>query len=241
MSFDALFGVVIGALISIIVTYLTHRWTWKRERQKTEIELEEEAISQVFSPLVFILEKVGEISASIVALHEAILRISKTEDKENATSMMVATLSFLTADRIERYANALESLLLHKSGLIKNHQFYIDLMILQSYLSTLVYFVAQLISKSDKDVSKIIACLSTLAPVFIALDEAIWQMRRYALKKTRRLPKQEYKQFFTHEKYSELENYLNEANKVLTGQGIPEWPLPLKRLFAQDIRKNSED
>jgi len=78
MSFDALFGVLIGSGISIIVTYLTHRWAWKRERQKTDMALEEEAISQIFSPLVFILEKVREISVSVVALHDTILKIPKT-------------------------------------------------------------------------------------------------------------------------------------------------------------------
>lgn len=240
MSFDALSGVLIGSGISILVTYLTHRWAWKRERQKTDMELEEEAISQIFSPLVFILEKVRDISARVVALHETILKIPKTGDKEKATPMIVPVLSFLTADRIECYADALEDLLLHKSGLIKNHQFYIDLVVLQSYLSTLVTFVAQLISKSDRDIPKLRAYLSALAPVLIALDEAIGEMRRYALQKTIRLPKQEYKQFFTEKKYSELESHLNEANKVLTGEGIAEWPLPLKRLLAQDIRKNSE-
>src|SRR3990170_7085284 len=134
--------------------------------------------------------------------------------------MVVPVLSFFTADRIERYAEALEDLLLHKSGLIKNHQFYVDLVVLQSYLSSLVTFVAQLISKSDKDIPKLRVYLSALAPVLIALDQAIGEMRRYALQKTTRMSKPEYKQFFTEKKYSELESHLDEANKVLTGEGI---------------------
>lgn len=233
MSFDdALFGVLIGSGISILVTYLTHRWTWKRERRKTDMELEDEAISQVFSPLVFILGKVGEVSVSVVAFHETILKIPKTEGKEKAPSIIVPVLSFLTANRIEHYANVLEDLLLHKSGLIRNNQFYVDLVVLQSYLSNLVTFVAQLISKTDKDIPKLRVYLSALAPVLIALDEAIREMRGYALEKAARLQKPEYKQFFTEKKYSELESHLNEANKVLTGEDIPGWPLPLKRLLA---------
>jgi hypothetical protein len=248
MSFDTLFGVLIGsgigAGISIIVTYLTHRWTWERERKKTDMELEEEEISQIFSPLVFILQKVRDIFVYFVGLHDTILKIPRTKDKEKDTGMEVPILSFLgarAADKIDSYADALEDLLLHKGGLIKTYEFYLDLVILQSYLSTLVKFVARLISKNDKDIPKLRVYLSTLAPVLIALDEAIGEMRMYALKKTTRRPKPEYKQFFTQKKYSELENHLDEAIKVLNGEGIPEWPLPLKRLLDQNIRKNAEE
>jgi len=147
MSLDTVIGVLLGSAISIVATYLTHRLTEKREKQKSEMEWEKEAISQIFSPLVFILDKTRTLFARIVALHGTLQKMCETEDKPEEA---VLILNYLTLERAEHYPQALEDLLMHRSGLIKSPQFYSDLVVLQSYLSTIISFLAMLVSKSDK-------------------------------------------------------------------------------------------
>jgi len=237
MSLDTVIGVLLGSAISIVATYLTHRLTEKREKQKSEMEWEKEAISQIFSPLVFILDKTRTLFARIVALHGTLQKMCETEDKPEEA---VLILNYLTLERAEHYPQALEDLLMHRSGLIKSPQFYSDLVVLQSYLSTIISFLAMLVSKSDKSPLELKQYLSTLGPIVIQLDEAITGMRRYSLAKTTRISKKyEYEQYFTEEKYSELEGYINEANKVMTGRNVLDWPLPLKLLSEKEIDKNT--
>lgn len=233
MSFDAFIGIILGSGISVLVTYLTHRWTEKREKQKIEIEREKEAISQIFSPLVFILNRVRDMFASIIALHNTLQEMPDTVEKREE---IVTLLSYVTAKRSAQYPQVLEDMLLHKSGLIRSPQFYGDLVVLQSYLDTIVTFIVQIIPKRDKSPSEIKRYLSALAPLVIQLDEAISKLREYSLAKTSRLPGYDYKQFFTMEKYTELESCLDEASRILTGEGVIEWSLLLKRL-----RKNHDN
>ena len=236
MSLDAFIGVLLGSGISVLVTYLSHRWTKKRERQKLEIEREMEAISQIFSPLVFILNNVRDLFVSIISLHNTLQKLSETGEKQEK---IVSLLSYFAVENTRSHPQALEDLLLHKSGLIKPRQFYFDLTILQSYLSTIVTFIARLVFRSDKDPLELKRYLSALAPIINQLDEAITGMREYSMAKTTQLPGYEYKQFFTEERYLELESYLNEANKILTGENITEWPLVLKRLHKDFVGKNT--
>jgi len=237
MSLDTVIGILIGSGISIVVTYLTHRLIEKREKQKNEMEWENEAISQVFSPLVFILDKTRELFARIVALHNTLQKMCGTEDKPKKEAVLV--LNYLTLERAESYPQALQDLLMHRSGLIKSPQFYSDLSVLQSYLSTIIFFLALLVSKSDKSPLELKQYLSALGPIVIQLDEAITGMRKYCVAKTTRLLKYEYEQYFTEEKYSELEGYINEVNKAITGENILDWPLPLQLLSRKEIDKNT--
>jgi len=236
MSYDALIGILIGSGISILVTYITHRLTEERETQKIDIEREKEAISQIYSPLVFVLDKTRSLFARIVALHNTFEKMSETEDKPEK---VVFILNYLTLERSESYPRVLEDLLMHRSGLIESRQFYADLVVFQSYLSTIVSFLGMLVLRSDKNPIELKRYLSTLAPIIIQLDEAISEMRKYSIAKTTRLSKYEYNQYFTEEKYLELEGYINEANKVMTGQYVLDWPLHMKRLIRGKIDKKT--
>jgi len=236
MSLDTIVGVLIGSGISILVTYITHRLTEKREEQKVEVEREEEAISQIFSPLVFILDNTRNLFATIAALHNALQKMSETGDKHEEA---VLILNYLTLERNKSYPQALEDLLMHRAGFIKSRQFYTDLIVLQSYLSTIVSFLGLLVSRSDKKPLQLKRYLSALGPIVIQLDEAVSRMRKYSLARTTRLAKYEYKQYFTEEKYSELESHVNEVNRAMTGEDVPKWPLPLKRLMTKKIDKNT--
>jgi len=72
VSLDTIIGVAVGSGITLTGIYLTHLLTEKREEKKKEMEREKEAISQVFSPLVFILQKTGDLFVRIVALHDTL-------------------------------------------------------------------------------------------------------------------------------------------------------------------------
>ena len=237
VSLDTIIGVAVGSGITLTGIYLTHLLTEKREEKKKEMEREKEAISQVFSPLVFILQKTGDLFVRIVALHDTLEKMSETEDK--VSKNIVFTLNYLTVKGTESYPQALENLLIHCSGLIGNQQFYYDLVILQSYLSTIVDFLNALILRSNKNPLELKRYLSALGPIIVQLDEAIGEMRKYSIAKTSRMKKYEYKRYFTEQQYSELEHHINEANKLMTGLDVPIWPLPLIRLSEPEISKDA--
>jgi len=242
MSLDTVVGVLIGSGISIVVTYLDHRWSEKGEKHKIEIERENEAISKVFSPLVFILDKARSLFASIIALTSALKEIPNVEEQKKIEEQknIVSFGIYLTMKKATIHPRALEDLLLHEAGLIKPSQFYFDLGILQNYFSTIVDFL-QLAYRSDKDSHKLIQYFTTLTPLFIQLDEAISQMRKYAMGRTARLPKCEYKQFFTEQKYSELEGYLNKSHQTLTGKIIPDWSSILGTLLEDKEQREGKE
>jgi G:T/U-mismatch repair DNA glycosylase len=81
--------------------------------------------------------------------------------------------------------------------------------------------------RTEKDLAKLDHYLSGLAPVIVELDNAISQMRIYALAQVARLPKQKYNQFFTEGKHSELENLLDKAFLTI-GIEVPDWASVLK-------------
>jgi hypothetical protein len=236
MSYDALIGILIGSGISILVTYITHRFTEERETQKIDIEREKEAISEIYSPLVFVLDKTRNLFAGIVALHNTFEKMSETKEKPEEA---VFILNYFMLENSKSYPQVLEDLLMHKSGLIESSQFYADLVVFQSYLSTIVSFLGMLVLRSNKKPIELKRYLSALAPLIIQLDEAISKMRQYSLAKTTRLSRYEYNQYFTEEKYSELEGYIDEVNKAMTGQYVLDWPLHMKRLIQGKIDKKT--
>ena len=229
LSLDAIVGTLIGSGITLVATYLTYSLSVKREKLQVETRRKEEAISQVYSPLVFILDKTRNLFARILATQKSLKGISETEDKDKIAIFIV---NYLTAKEAAVHPKALEDMLMHKSGLIEPIQFYGDLLILQSYLSTIVSFLDFLISKSAEKPTQLRRYILSLGPIVHILDEAISEMRKYSMAKASRQIVQ-YKQFFTEQKYSEIESYIDEANKVMTGQEVLDWSTQLKR-FNED-------
>lgn len=232
-AFIGFVGALIGSAITLVATLINNRMIEKREIRKKEMEREREAISQIFSPLVFILDKTRDLFVRIVALHNTFEKMSKARRNKEA----VLILNYFAAKGSESYPQMLESLLIHGAGLIKCRQFYADLLVLQSYLSTTVGFLSHLILKSDKKPAQLKSYLTNFAPLLIQLDEGITQMRAYSLAKASGLHEPQYKHFFTEERFLELEGYVDEINKAMTGEHVLKWPLPIKRLIED---KNSK-
>jgi hypothetical protein len=226
LSIEAIVGTLIGSGITLLATYLTHNFSEKREKLQAVRRREEEAISQVYSPLVFMLDKIRKLFAMTLATKETLKRVPETEDEQKISLFII---NYLTAREAAVHPKALEDMLMHKSGLIESTQFYADLLILQSYLSTIVSFLDFLIPKSSEKPTQLRQYILSLGPIFRILDDAISEMRKYAMTKTSRQTIT-YKQFFTEQKYSELEGYINEANKVMTGHEVMDWNNLLKRL-----------
>lgn len=225
MSLDAFIGILIGSGISILVTYLNHRWTKERESEKLEMQIQNEAISQVFSPLVFILQNTRNVFAAICAIHTTLRNLSKIGEK---TKNIALDLGSFPREEARHYSKILEDLLMQNARLIKPVEFYSDLFLFHGYLSTLPNFIPST-SASDVDLKKFKQSFSALAPLLSQLDEVISQMRQFAMVQTAGM-KREYKQFFTEKKISELESYLDKVNVILTGKNIPPWQLVLKGL-----------
>jgi len=230
MSIDAVTGTLIGsgigAGITLLTVYLTHSLTEKREKRKVEMEREEAAISQVYSPLVFILEKTRGMFASIMALANTLKGLSEAESK-NEISIFI--LNYVVAEKSATYPKVLENLLLHKSGFIRSSQFYLDLVVLESYLSTIVGFLNMLIFRSAEKPAQLRKCVSSMGPLVQSLDEAIGSLREYSIAKAIRKTV-EYRSFFTQQKYAELEGYVDEISKTITGEGVIDWKTLLERM-----------
>lgn len=229
MSSDALVGLAgaaIGSGISLLSVYLTQNLAEKREERKALAKREEEAISQVYSPLVFILDKTRNLFAIMPALKETCeLTPSTKSEGSNALSIM----QYVLVREATRYPKVLEELLLHEAGLIESRFFYIDLVTLQSYLSTTVSLLDTLIMESITNPERLRQYVSSFGPLISELDQAVGEMRGYAMLKVIR-QKTEYKQFFDEKKFLELERHLDDINRTITGKDIPDWNDVLKRL-----------
>ncbi len=233
MSVDVLIGlagVAIGSIISLMSVYLNQKLTEKREDHKTKIAREEEAISQVYSPLVFVLEKTRDLFAIILALKGAYKSMCDSQEEDNkAISMIQVFIPYFAARRAASHPKVIEDLLLHKAGLIESKFFYADLVMLQSYLSTVVGFLDSLIPKSREKPNLLKQYVSSFGPMIVELERAVGEMRKYVLAKTMR-HKVEYKEFFDENKYSEMERYVSEVNKTIMGIDVPDWENELGKL-----------
>lgn len=223
---DAIVGTLIGSGITLLATYLAHYFSEKREIRRAKEKREEEAISQVYSPLVFVLDETRSLFAKILATQETLKR---TANKENRYRTAIFIINYLTARHGEIHSKVLQDLLMHKSGLIESKEFYFDLLMFQSYLSTLVSFLGMLISRSFENASQLRQYITSLGPLIKMLDEAISKMRKYSIAKVSRQTVK-YKQFFTKQKYLELESYIDEASKVIVGKEVIDWRALMKQL-----------
>lgn len=228
MSSDALIGlagVAVGSGLSLFSVYLSQNLTEKREKLKALVAREEEAISEIYSPLVFILEKSRDIFARVLALKDTYGLLSEAKIEINDVSPPF--FQYLFIKEAAKYPKMLEDILLHKAGLAEP-AFYIDLIELQSYLSTIVSFLENLIAKAEKP-EKLQKHVSSFGPLIRELDEALGRMRTYSISKVAR-SKAEYTPFFDDKKFSELEGYVDAINKSLTGEDVLDWKRNLDRL-----------
>lgn len=218
MSLDAFIGTLVGSGITLSSIYLNHRLTVKREEQKSRLKQEEEAISEIFSPLAFMMERTRDLFARIIALKVTLEKLPEAEMQENVNFI----LKYFAVAGVESYPQTLEKLLVQKSGFIRSPQLYLDLSILQSYLSTVVTFMVSALfsSRNPDDISK---SLESFSPIIQELEEAISQIRKYSMAKICRMPKCEYTQFFTEKKYQEIENHLERLSVAITGKAIVNW------------------
>ena len=226
-----LVGVAIGSIISFVSMYINQKLVEKREKRKDNEKREEQAISQMYSPLAFILDKTRGLFAIILALKDTYKSVSNKK-KENDKSFLV--LQYFAAKKAAKYPDEIEKLLKNKAGLIDSKFFYADLMILQSYLSTIVDYLEMLINKSTEKANLLTKYLSSFSPLLCELDQAVSEMRKYVITRTMR-HQIEYKQFFDEKAVSEFEKYINQINLVIVGIEVPDWEKKLKELGKRII------
>ena len=111
MSLDAFIGTLVGSGITLSSIYLNHRLTVKREEQKSRLKQEEEAISEIFSPLAFMMERTRDLFARIIALKVTLEKLPEAEMQENVNFI----LKYFAVAGVESYPQTLEKLLVQKS------------------------------------------------------------------------------------------------------------------------------
>jgi len=237
MSWEGIAGVAVGAAVTVFITYFEHKLSEKREKETSKLEYERRAISRVFSPMVFILDYCRGLFVKIVALHEVYQKVPET--KKKVTEEEIFLLNYFTLRNIEAYPKKLADMLKQNSEFIENGEFYNDVLMLQSYMHTIVRFLHMFI-RSGKSPTELRKYLSALGPLTIQLDEAIGKMRQYCIAKTVRLEKYSYERQFTEQKYVELERYVDEVDKIMTGEGVPEWGSVLKKLSIESTHDQEE-
>jgi hypothetical protein len=221
----AFVGTLVGSGVTLLGVYLNDKLTAKREEKRARVKQEDETISEVFSPLVFIMERTRDLFSRIFALKQTFEKLPEAAKQEK----VIFLLKYFTVSGVESYPQTLEKLLVQKSGFIRSQQLYLDLIILQNYLSTLVSFMfSVLTSKQGSD--EISKSLESFSPLVHELDEAISQIRQYSIAKICRNRGYEYKQFFTESKYQELENLLDCLSVAITGETIINWKDAIKQL-----------
>jgi hypothetical protein len=113
--------------------------------------------------------------------------------------------------------------------LIESPLLYIDLVNLQSYLSTTVSFLDSLIMKSVENPAALEKYVESFCPTLNELDKAIAFMRTYSMQMATR-QNAVYGGYFDEKRFSEIEGKIDELNKMLSGEGVPAWEDMLKGL-----------
>jgi hypothetical protein len=137
-------------------------------------------------------------------------------------------VQYLLARKAAIHPKVLEELLMKKAGLMEP-SYYSDLFFFQSYLETIVHLLDTLIMSSLEEPKKLQSYLNSFGPIIKELDTAIERMRLYAGQRTTR-QHAKYTQFFDEKKIAEIETYINDANKELTGTNVPDWEETIKKM-----------
>jgi hypothetical protein len=227
MSFEAvtaLIGTLVGSGITLVGIYLTHTLYVRNEERKTRLKQEEDAISEIFSPLVFMMEKTRSLFARIMTWKQ-VIDLPKAERQER----LLSAVQYFVIAGVQSYPQTLEKLLVQKSGFIRSQELYIDLLTLQNYLATVVGFIFSIIGREMESDERSKA-LGSFSPIVQELEEAIAQIRTYSIAKVCRKQGSEYKQFFTEKKIQQVESLLDQLSIVITGEAIADWDNLLKQL-----------
>lgn len=215
-------GVVIGSAISIVTVFFNQRLIEKNEKRKEQTAREEQAITEVFSPLVFSLEKIREVFVGFATLQKVMIEIPPSKERDNAA--LLFTNLFVT--KAEIHPKLLEELLTKKAGLMEL-ALYNDLLQLYSYLDTVNSFF-EMFTMFNEKVASLKDFLEKLRPLIVELDLAISQLRIYAGQRATR-QNTRYSLFFDEKKIEQLELRIDEINKAITGLEVPDWDTLIKK------------
>jgi len=225
---DILIGFTLGLVATSFSTYLSYKMTERQEARKIEREQEIRAIMEIYSPLVFLLEKNREFFARIIALEKALHDVISKE-LGNTDINAITKLIFLD---VKMYSTKLEDLLIDKLGIVKPKELYLDISLYLSYLNTLVGYCSSLQSK-DINIEKLKEVLSSFFPILAILEKATSNLREMALAKTMHISKYSYKPYFTEKVRSNIEDRIDNLNIKIYGSKVPEW----EKLFKRDTNR----
>lgn len=224
-----LFGFILSLLTSIVSIILSNRITEKRETRKTKMEEEKKAILEIYSPLVFLLEKSRDLFIKILSLKKALDEVNEKEIVKTEVDVRIF-LVILFRD-VYTYSETLKKLLINKLGIVKPRGVYKDLILYQSYLGTIAEYCHSLQWKKMKIIT-LKEVLDFFVPILSKLEEATAHLREMALARTMGLKNYKYKTFFTETVYSDLEKKIESLHIKMYGSRIPEWG----KLFIEDSK-----
>jgi hypothetical protein len=95
-----LVGVVIGSSISLLSVFLNQRLVEKREDKRIDQKREEKAISEIYSPLVFLLDRTRELFVYILSFKQALEVSAVTKDELKEASFL---LQYFTSKNLFNY------------------------------------------------------------------------------------------------------------------------------------------
>jgi hypothetical protein len=234
MSTDAVVGLIgaaLGSAASLGGVVLSQYFRDKNDKRKYLLATEEAAITQVYSPLVFLLNKTREIFVGIIALEKTLKDHPELKGKDKLTPYVV---QYYVAKKAALFPKAFEDLLSQKAALMEPTLFF-DLLTFQSYLETTCRFLDALVIPSLNEPPKLQTMLKSFGPIIKELDSAIGKMRIYAGKKVIR-QKPSYELFFKQETIDNLEKYVEAINVAITGIAIPDWDKTLENLHDDETK-----
>ncbi|XHH09792.1 MAG: hypothetical protein ACFCUE_03970 [Candidatus Bathyarchaeia archaeon] len=236
MSTEAIIGfvgAVLGSAVSLGGVVLSQYLIKKNDDRKDSVAKEDVAITEVYSPLVFLLDRTRELFVSIISLEKTL----ENHPEPKKSNFEPFILQYYIAKRAARHPKAFEDLLI-KNAALMNPILYYDLLTFQSYLDTTYQYLDYLIIPSIKEPDELQKRLRSFGPIIKELDLAVEHIRTYSAKKVIR-SKSKYVLFFDPDKNSKFEKCVDEINITITGAEIPDWDNILKCL--QKDESNSKN
>lgn len=214
-------GTVLGVLVTFGATYYTSILSEKQDKNKTKRELEIKSLEEIYSPLIFLIDKTRNIYASIIALQNTINNLP-VETLENVINEFDIANKLITSD-MNKYYHEIENLLKTKIYLIDSKDYYRDLFLFISYLDTLNDLFMQV-----KFNNKIKETIDSFRPLITTLEGVTANLREYAIAKTSYNEKYKYALFFTDELYQKTEKQIDDINIQIHGIKVIPWEKIIK-------------
>lgn len=218
-----LFGFILSLVSTLVSIVISNKISEKREIKKIKAEEEAKAINEIYSPLVFLLQRNRDFFVKILSLRGI---FEKSPDKEDEPEINI--LLAIIFKNVYKYSNKFETFLYNKFGMIRPKEISLDLYLYYEYMDEMEHYCSSL---KSLEIGALKEVIEFFVPILNILDEATERLREMAISRCANLD-YTYKPFFTESVISNIEKELEFLHIKIFGSKKIDW----KTVFDKDFK-----